>query len=60
MQARLILFILNVESSYAQNIERPRETHPDTIQFLWVDGEAWRIKTYAVDRDVHVWSLARL
>ena len=60
MQTRLILFILNVESSYVQNVERPSETHSDTIQFLWVDGMAWRIKTYAVDHDVHVWSLGEL
>jgi hypothetical protein len=60
MQPLLIVFLLNVESSYVQNVERLSESHSDTIQFLLIDGEAWRIKTYAIDHDVHVWNIGIL
>lgn len=60
MQILLVLFILSVESSYVQNTERPSEAQTDTIQFLLVNGIAWRIKTYAIDHDVHVWSIGTL
>lgn len=53
----LLIFFLNVESSYVQNIERGATGHGDTVQFMLLRGHAWRIKTYAMDQDVHVWSL---
>jgi len=49
--------MLNIESSYLNDIERNASSPADTIQFMLIDGEAWRIKTYAVDHDVHVWNL---
>ena len=49
----LIIGVLTVESSYAQNSERPSRGVPDTVQF-WIDpGGAWRIRTYAIDHDIH-------
>jgi hypothetical protein len=49
----LVLGILTVESSYAEDIERPSRGVPDTLQ-LWLGADrAWRIKTYAIDHDVH-------
>ena len=29
----------------------------DTVQFVATEKGAWRIKTYATDQDVHVWSI---
>src|SRR3546814_1433614 len=29
----------------------------DTVQFYAANGTSWRIKTYAQDQDVHIWSL---
>ncbi len=49
----LIIFIFSIESSYAQNIERPATVRFDTLQW-WIGGKnAWRIKTYAIDSDIH-------
>ncbi len=56
-QILLIIFLLNIESSYLQNIENETQSPADTIQFILLNGEAWRIKTFAVDHDVHVYSL---
>lgn len=49
----LIIFILSVESSYAQNIERPATVRFDTLQWWIGEKNAWRIKTYAIDSDIH-------
>jgi hypothetical protein len=57
MKTILIVFILGIQSSYVQNVERPAAGSADTVQFVLVDGQAWRIKTYAIDHDVHVWGL---
>ncbi|QPF75002.1 hypothetical protein G8A07_20175 [Roseateles sp. DAIF2] len=56
---QLILFRLSIRSSYALNMEEAAtEDEFDTIQFFAAaDGSVWRIKTYAVDQDVHVWTL---
>ena len=60
MQGTLILAILNVKSSYSQEVEEPLESDydiPDTLQW-WIGTEsAWRIKTFALDHDVHVYSI---
>ncbi len=53
----LIIFMLNIESSYLENIERSATPPADTVQFALIKGQAWRIKTYAIDHDVHVWGL---
>jgi len=49
----LVIGILTLESSYAQNTERPSRGTPDTVQF-WIGPESvWRIRTYATDHDIH-------
>jgi hypothetical protein len=56
----LLIYTLSVESSYLQNVEQEAKDAADTIQFCLKDGEAWRIKTFATDHDVHVWSIGRM
>jgi len=54
----LIVFVLNVQSSYADNVEREATgSSRDTVQFMLASGHAWRIKTFAIDHDVHVWHI---
>lgn len=58
MTTVLVVFFLSVQSSYARNTELDAtEDSFDTVQFLCVDGTCWRIKTHAIDQDVHVWSI---
>ncbi|PIY60554.1 hypothetical protein COY95_01180 [Candidatus Woesearchaeota archaeon CG_4_10_14_0_8_um_filter_47_5] len=55
----LVIFILTVQSSYSRNIEEPVKNVPDTIQF-WIPlniQEIWRIRTYAIDHDIHVYQV---
>lgn len=49
----LVLTILSTESSYAREIERPATKVPDTIQFWLAPKSQWRIRTYAIDHDIH-------
>lgn len=56
----LIIFMLNIESSYLKNIEQETSSAADTIQFILINGEAWRIKTYSMDHGVHVWNLGSM
>jgi hypothetical protein len=54
-----IIFKLTVQSSYLRNVEADAsEDVFDTVQFFATNERAWRIKTYATDQDVHVWSIA--
>jgi hypothetical protein len=58
MDATLVVFFLAVQSSYSANTEiEATEEVFDMVQFYQSDRGAWRIKTYATDQDVHVWSL---
>jgi hypothetical protein len=58
MELLLVIFMLKVESSYLQNVERASSLgSTDTVQFVLADGHAWRIKTFAIDHDVHVWNI---
>src|SRR4051794_34232949 len=50
----LIVAVLSVESSYLQDVERPTKTVPDTVQFWFAPDSQWRIKTFAIDHDIHV------
>lgn len=53
----LALAILTTESSYKSEIERPATIVADTIQF-WISPESSkRIRTYAIDHDIHIYSL---
>jgi len=56
----LVVGVLTIQSSCAQELERPAEEVPDTVQFWLGPKRRWKIRTYAVDHDVHVWDLADL
>ena len=53
----LVLSILSVDSSYAQETERAATKVPDTIQFWLAPAAQWRIRTYAIDHDIHTYTL---
>lgn len=58
MKTILVVFFLSVQSSYSENTEvEATEEAFDTVQFYASNGASWRIKTYAQDEDVHIWSL---
>ena len=61
MNATLVIFFLTMQSSYSADTESPAtEEAFDTVQFYQSDTSGgWRIKTYATDEDVHVWSLGK-
>jgi hypothetical protein len=53
-----VIFILSIRSSYLRNEEHEAtEAVFDTVQFIWTEQGAWRIRTYAEDEDVHTWSM---
>jgi hypothetical protein len=60
MRGTLVLAILEVRSSYVDEVEEPLRSPddvPDTLQW-WIDANgAWRIKTFALDHDIHVHSV---
>ena len=61
MRGTLLLAILTVKSSYAGEVERPLDGPddvPDTLQW-WIGEQTWRIRTYALDHDIHTHSVAR-
>jgi hypothetical protein len=52
------MYFLSIQSSYPRNTEIPASpTAFDTIQFYASGESAWRVKTFAQDEDVHVWSI---
>jgi hypothetical protein len=53
----LILALLTTESSYQAEIERPAAGVVDTVQFWVGPAVPSRIRTYAIDHDIHVYSL---
>lgn len=58
MKTVLVVFFLSIQSSYSENSEMDAtDTAFDTVQFYAANGMNWRIKTYAKDQDVHIWSL---
>ena len=60
MKVILILTILTIKGSYINNCELPLESPddtPNTIQWCIIDSIAYRITTYAMDHDIHVWKL---
>lgn len=58
MKMVLVVFFLSIQSSYSENSEMAAtDAAFDTVQFYAANGMNWRIKTYAKDQDVHIWSL---
>ena len=60
MRGTLLLTILNVGSSYQEAREVPISSEndvPDTVQWWISDAGSWRIKTYAIDHDIHTFRL---
>ena len=53
----LVVALLTTESSYKSEIERPTSSVPDTVQFWFGAKDPWRIRTYAIDHDIHIYSL---
>ena len=61
MRGTLLLALLNVKSSYLREIETALENAdevPDTLQWWFGDGGCWRIRTYALDHDIHAYQIA--
>src|SRR5688500_12089589 len=57
MQGTLVLTILAVQSSYLREIEEPLDDNsgpPDTPQWGIAPTGARRIRTYAIDHDIHI------
>src|ERR1700722_14239883 len=59
-QRILLISILKVASSYVRNVEEPAGAVPDTIQYWLQPGRAWRIRTFALDHDIHIHALEKL
>ena len=58
MDCVLVVFRLNIQSSYKDDTEADAdEENFDTVQFFIAPDTAWRIRTFSVDEDVHVYSL---
>jgi hypothetical protein len=55
--AVLVLALLSIEDSYVEEIERPKSDVPDTVQFWLGPDSQWRIKTFAIDHDIHIYRL---
>ncbi len=53
----LVVALLSVQSSYAKEVEQPAANVPDTVQFWLTPDMQRRIRTYATDHDIHVYSL---
>lgn len=54
----LIVFRLSIKSSYSEDVEEPADASDfDTLQWWLGDSECWRMRTYAVDDDIHLYLL---
>lgn len=53
----LVLALLTTQSSYKSNIERPAIAVEDTVQFWFSPQGSWKIRTFAIDHDIHIHSL---
>ena len=60
MRGILLLAVLSVKSSYSREeetrLESPDDT-PDTLQWWFGESGCWRIRTYALDHDVHAYQI---
>jgi hypothetical protein len=60
MQGTLVPAILTIKGSYSRAIDFPLEGEtdvPDTVQWWLGDGGCWRIRTYALDHDIHAYQI---
>jgi hypothetical protein len=60
MRGILVLAVLTVQSSYSQEIEialEGSEGIPDTLQWGFGSSGCWRIRTYAIDHDIHAYKI---
>src|SRR5437763_7789739 len=61
MRGTLFVAILSVRNSYARDVEEPIDGGEpfDTVQW-WISPTGnWRIRTYALDHDIHTHSVAQ-
>lgn len=61
MRGILLLAVLTAKSSYSREIEIPLESAddvPDTLQWWLSERDYWRIRTYALDHDIHTYQIA--
>jgi hypothetical protein len=58
VRGTLVVAVLTVRSSYKDNREEPCHPGqvPDTLQWWIGSDQAWRIKTFAIDHDIHTYS----
>lgn len=62
MQGTLVLTILTIRSSYRRAVEERLDTDvcvPDTVQWWVAPTGTWRIRTYALDHDIHTHSIGQ-
>jgi hypothetical protein len=62
MCGTLVLAVLNVKSSYLREVEEPLDNAddvPDTLQWWIGEDVVWRIKTFALDHDIHTYSIGQ-
>jgi hypothetical protein len=60
MRGILLLAVLSVKGSYSLDLEIPlegAEDIPDTLQWWFGAGGCWRIRTYALDHDIHAYQI---
>src|SRR5215471_10180085 len=60
MRGILVIAVLTIKSSYSQNVEFPVEDVddvPDTVQWWLGAGGCWRLRTYAIDHDIHSYKI---
>lgn len=50
----LRIFTLTIASSYSRNKEVSSPKTCDTLQFYAHNKQIWRIRTYALDHDIHI------
>jgi hypothetical protein len=60
MRGILLLAVLSIKSSYSREIEAALDGAndiPDTLQWWFGKGGCWRIRTYAMDHDIHAYKI---
>jgi len=60
MRGILVLAVLTIKSSYSQNLElavSDADDVPDTVQWWLGGGGCWRLRTYAIDHDIHSYKI---